>query len=341
MRPGARWLAVALAALAGVVVAAVLIGPRLGGTSGSPSAVASASASATPDDSPTPLPSQSSWPVPSEDPAVARLVLRLEGGGLFGRFHVFTVLEDGRIITTTNRGDTSLPQLNQPMERRLTAAGVQLLLDELDATGLTFLASAAYMPVAKPGFDLGIDGAAAALEVGLPGGGTAVTSWVFIENGSLYGWEPQPEAEALDALYVRLSTFAEWLPANAWADANARPHVPARYRITMYSSQWSGSFPVESATVSWPLDKGIDAYGDAVENVAQEPGGPDSLRCRVVSAEEATAVIEALQAAGATPSDQTWISFQLGYRATRGLVTINIEPILPQADTSCGAEIPF
>lgn len=338
MRPGARWLGLGLAALAGVVVAAVLVGPRLGGTSGSPSALPSASA--TPDGSPTPLPSQSSWPAPSEDPAVARLVLRLEGGGLFGRFHVFTLLEDGRIITTTNR-DPMTSQGDQPMERRLTAAGVQLLLDELDATGLTFLTSAAHMPVAKPGFDLGLDGAAPALEVGLPGGGTAVTTWVFIANGDLYGWEPQPVAEVLDALYVRLSTFDEWLPADAWADANARPYVPARYRIFLHSDQWGGSFPVESATVSWPLDQGIDAYGDAVENVGQEPGGPDASRCRVVSAEEATAVIEALEAAGATPSDQTWISFQLGYRATSGLVSITIEPILPQADTSCGLEITF
>jgi len=339
MRPGARWIALALAALAGVVVAAVLIGPRLGGTSGSPGALPSASASA-PDGSATPLASQSSWPAPSEDPTVARLVLRLEGGGVFGQFHIFTVLEDGRIITTP--GGAEAPLQGASVERRLTAAGIQLLLDELDATGLTFLASASYMPVAKPGFDLGIDGGVPALKVGLPGGGTAVTSWVFIYNGSLYGWEPQPEAEALDALYVRLSTFDEWLPANAWADANARPYVPARYRIYIGGRQGGGSFPVESSTVSWPLDKGIDAYGDAVENVAQEPGNLDpAYRCRVVSAEEATAVIEALEAAGATPSDETWISFQLGYRATSRLITITIEPILPRAESSCGPEIPF
>ena len=298
--------------------------------------------------SPSPSASTSAEPTqtgaPSADPADASLVLRLEGGGEAGRVHVVTVLEDGRIITT------SYDQFggNSSVERRLTAAGVQLLRDELDATGLSFLASVDYSPVSRPGVDPpGYGGAGPALVVGLPGGGTAVISWYFYNDEGLY-FEPQPEAEALDALAARLSTLDEWLPANAWADADASPYAAAQYRIFIYSSPWGGSLDdlsVESSTVSWPLIEGIDVYGDVVESVTQETGdsGPYP-RCRVVSAEEGMAVIAALQAAGAAPSMWHLIpgtSLQLGYRATSRQVFINLEPILPLIEASCGREIPF
>jgi hypothetical protein len=298
--------------------------------------------------SPSPSASTSAEPTqtgaPSAVPADASLVLRLEGGGEAGRVHVVTVLEDGRTITSGYDQFGASPSV----ERRLTAAGVQLLLDELDATGLSFLASADYSPVSKPGVEPpGYGGAGPALEVGLSGGGTAVISWYFFNDEGLF-FEPQPEAEALEALYARLSTLDEWLPANAWADAGPSPYAPAQYRIFIFSTWWGGSLddlPVESATVSWPLIEGIDVYGDVVKIVTQETGdsGPYP-RCRVVSSEEGKAVIGALEAAGAAPSLWHFIpgtSLQLGYRATSRQVFINLEPILPHADTSCGGEPPF
>jgi hypothetical protein len=152
------------------------------------------------------------------------------------------------------------------------------------------------------------------------------------DDNDLY-YEPSPKRGALDALATRLSTLDEWLPANAWAGrlADARPYAPARYRIFIEKQQWGGSLddlPVESATVSWPLDEGIDAFGDVVENVAQ---GPDALRCGVVSAAEATAVIEALEAAGATGATP---GFTLGDRATSRVVSIYFERMMPD-ETSC------
>jgi hypothetical protein len=83
------------------------------------------------------------------------------------------------------------------------------------------------MPTAKPGSETpGMGGAGPALEVGLPGGGMAITSWVFFNDiDQRYDLEPQPEAEALEALAARLSTMDEWLPATAWADAD--PSLPA------------------------------------------------------------------------------------------------------------------
>lgn len=318
------------AAVAAVVAFAAFIGYQFSNLSPDVGASPSPSGEATP--SQTELPSAITSP--SADPAVAALVLRLERGGEAGRVHVVTVLEDGRIITTSYQGAI-------PLERLLTAAGVQLLRDELDATGLTDT-SADYPPVANPGIEPpAYGGMGPALEVGLSGGGTAVITWYLFTDTSADYFEPQPEAEALDALAARLSTLDEWLPASAWADANARPYLPARYRIFIYSTGWGGSLddlPVESATVSWPLIDGIDVFGDAVEISAQE------LRCRVVSGEEGSAVIEALEAAGATLGVYSTIpgtSFGLGDRATRRVVTVTLEPILPRADTSCGPELTF
>jgi len=342
MKSGARWLALALAALAGVVVAAVLIGPRLGGTSGSASALPSASASATPgstltllpspSSSPTPLPSPISLPIPSWNTDVGTLVLRLWMEAP-NRAHVVTVLEDGHIISTSYPyGAPEGPFDGAHVERRLTAAGVQIFRDELDATGLTFSTSSDYFPAGP------LDGTPSVLEVGLSGGGTVVIRWVSF-GGS-------PEVEALRALAARLSTLDEWLPASAWADANGKPYAPTQYRISIESQQWTGSLddlPVESTTASWPLIDGLDAYGDAVGIVAQGDGVMDPTpRCRVASVEEATAVIEALEAAGAAGNvPPSGILFSLGARASSRVVLITFDPILPLADTTCGAGIPI
>ena len=175
-----------VAAVAAVIAFAAFIGYQFSNLSPDIGASPSPSIEATP--SQTGLPSASASP--SGDPAVAPLVFRLEGGGEGGRVHLVTVLDDGRIITTGGA--------NPLIERRLTAAGVQLLRDELHATGLTFLASADYSPVAKPGVEPPpYGGAGPAIEVGLPGGGTATISWFFFGDTEQDYFQPQPEAEAL------------------------------------------------------------------------------------------------------------------------------------------------
>ena len=336
MRLGARWLGLALAALAGVVVAAVLVGPRLGGTAGSPSALPSASAasdgSSTPlpseISSPTPLPSLISLPIPSWDPEVGTLVLRLWLESTEAT-HVLTVLEDGHIITTWPNG-AEIPLGGGAAERRLTAAGIQLLRDELAATGLDLLASADYFPAGP------VDGFPNSLEVGLSGGGRAVINW---RPGAI-----GPDVDALDALRARLWPELR-LPASAWADPIARPYAAAQYRIVIFAALGSdvNDLPVESSTVSWPLINGIDAFGDVMDIATQEgdANGSGPRHCRVVGVEEATSVIEALEAAQAKTVSPYAIQFELGARAAGRLVYISFEPILPLADTSCASEIPF
>ncbi|HLE58013.1 MAG TPA: hypothetical protein VJA85_00025, partial [Candidatus Limnocylindria bacterium] len=288
------------------------------------------SVSAEPSASPTPGASASS-PEPSGDPSVAALVLRLEGGAEDGRVHLITVLEDGRIITTSHQG-TSHPAV----ERRLTAAGVRLLLDELDATGLTFLTSADYSPIAKPGVDAGYGGAGPALVVGLSGGGTAVTSWVFMPDPEHLTWEPQPEAEALEAMYARLSTLDEWLPASAWADADARPYVPAQYRVHVIGNPWGGSLDdlVEVSEVSWPVSASVT---DLLDQIVAISGESDftSQECSVLSAADAENVQAALVEAGVPAADYFLPSYRLGDRDAARVMELVFEPILPQDETGC------
>ena len=323
-------------AVAAVVAVAAFIGyqfsnlpPDVGG-SPSPSAEATQSQ--------TPAPTASNSPTPSGDPAVGTLVLRLDSSIDFsGLSHVVTVEADGRIITTDDR-----EAANPFVERRLTAAGIQLLRDELDGTGLTDT-SANYAPVAKPGVEPPGRGAVVhTLKVGLAAGGTAVISWVGVADDEDLYYEPSPEREALDRLAVRLNPFADqWLPANAWADATAAPYVPARYHMLIEKVEWGGALdelPVESSVVAWPLEASIDDFGEAMESPAL---GLDTARCGVISADEATAVVAALEAAGATPSERLWTALELGERANNRMVRITIAPAMPD-ETSCeGGPLPL
>jgi hypothetical protein len=309
--------------------------------------------------SPTPLPSPSAEPAtssapsappesvePSVEPSEAALVFELQGGTEAGRIHLVTVLEDGRIITTNGYGQQDGP--NPPLERRLTAEGIGLLRDELEATGLTLLESVDYSPVPRPGAEeVGYGGAGPALTVGLPSGGTAVITWyLFADDPEQDYFLPQPEAEALNALAERLSTMEEWLPANAWADQTGVPYAPEQYRVWVVSRQLGGGeLPVEHTTVSWPLVDGTDVFGDVVASVAQETGDGDSQsRCREMSADEAAPIVAALETAGARPAEGGIFPgqiFQLGNGATSRIVDVTFEPILPHADASCGVEETF
>lgn len=310
-----------VAAVAAVIAFAAFIGYQFSNLTPDVGASPSPSAEATP--SQTGLPSASASP--SADPAVAPLVMRLEGGAEDGRTHLLTVLEDGRVISG-----------RPTVERRLTAAGVQLLRDELDATGLTFLASTDYSPVSKPGVEPpGYGGAGPALVVGLPDGGTAVISWLFFGDDGLY-FEPQPEAEALAALYVRLTTLDEWLPANAWADANARPYAPAQYRVYVIGNPWGGSLDdlVELSEVSWPVSASVTGMLDQIVATSGESDST-SHECSLLSAADAELVQAALVEAGAPGADYFLPSYRLGDRDAGRSMELVFEPILPRDEKGC------
>jgi hypothetical protein len=277
-----------VAAVTAVIAIAAFIGFQLGNLSNDNDNVGnspSPSASATPT-----VAAASATPEPTVVPSDANLVVQLHGPGEVGPLHLITILDNGVVIS-------SEPEL---MERQLTAAGIQLVRDEMAATGLTD-ASANYDPVPNPGVEPpGYGGSGSVLEVGVPGGESVLITWyLFNDSPEQDFFQPQPEAEALEALSARLATLEEWLPASAWADATAAPYEPASY-LMVIDTQPRGPGEdswVEMDTVVWPLDEAIDDFGELSDPDI------DGARSGCVSGADGRAVMAALDAAGASLYD--------------------------------------
>lgn len=290
----------------------------------SPSAQPTASAApSSPAESAEPSTEPSTEPSPVASPAA--LAVQLVGGSDAGPYHVVTILADGRLIT----GDPF--DATRPMERRLTTAGMQLVLDEIAATGLTDT-SVNFLPVPNPGIEPpGFIGDLGQLEIHQAGGRTVVIGWNLYGDPEHTYFQPQPEAEALEALKVRLSTLASWLPALAWADASAAPYVPAEYRMTISVAGWGGSVDAlpDVTAMSWPV--GVDRTDLAVVLASAD----DEDRCRSIDAAEGTAVVGALQAAGARREAAPYLSFRLGTAEGTRTIEITLVPLLPFYPGTC------
>lgn len=308
------------AAVGAAIVVAVVVGLQLTRptTNVGPSPIPSPSAQPS-EASPSP-PTDTAQPSPSTKPGAAALAVQLLGGGELGSYHRLTILDDGRVITGDPSGQTA------PLERRLTPAGIQLVRDEMAATGLTDV-TANFAPVPNPGIEPpGFIGDLGTLEIVQPGGSKVVISWNLYGDPEHTYFQPQPEAEALQALGVRLTTLEAWLPALAWADASAAPYVPADYRMTISGSAWGGSaaeLPADVASVAWPVDLDRADLDQVVGSAGEES------RCRTVDGGAGTALIAALRAAGATPLADPYLTFWVGVPATSRVITIAIAPILP------------
>lgn len=312
-----------VAAVAAVVAIAAFIGLQVSNLpdniGASPTPIPEPSASGEPSAAP-----ESS--APSAEPSAAGLVLELSGAGEAGGVHLITILDDGRVISSV---------VSPPTERRLTAEGIQLVRDEMAATGLTDT-SANYLPVANPGKEgeaPGWGGAPPVLIVGRPGGEQILVSWYLFSESPEQDWfQPQPEAEALEALAARLTTLEEWLPASAWADATADPFEVDRYLMSIdQQPRAPGDEPsVEISTVSWPLAEGIDVFGELSDPSI------DDVRSGCLDAADGRAVIDALAAAGAgVVSDEADLVRQfMVVDGPERLYWITISPVL-YSPTSC------
>jgi hypothetical protein len=287
-----------------------------------PSPMPSRSAQPTEAVTPSP-PAESAAPTPSAKPSPvaspASIAVRLLGGSDAGPYHVISILADGRLIIGDPLAATP------PMERRLTTAGIQLVRDEIAETGLTDT-NANFEPVPNPGIEPpGFIGSLGQLEIAQAGGNTVVISWNLYGDREHTYFKPQPEAEALEALKVRLSMLESWLPALAWADAGAAPYVPAEYRMTINAAAWGGSVDAlrDVTALSWPV--AVDRT-DLAEVLAS---AEDETRCRLVDAAAGTAVIEALQAAGARREAEPYLRFRLGMSEGTRSIEITLAPLLP------------
>jgi hypothetical protein len=243
-------------------------------------------------------------------------------GGDPGRFglHVYA---DGRLIWE-QLGDLpgGDPTPTGLIEQRLTPQGVELVRNEVVATGL---------------FDQ---------DLRLVGAGLQYFGEIEVRNGDQLlrvtwgaGTQEEPEttatteqASALRQLQARLEDLASWLPASAWDDQELRAYVPARYFLCLETGRQVdldrvlASLPpaAEDTLRAWNLMYREDA----------NPNPPDLrfLWCSDVTTEQARALAGVLEDAGIrdTGGDVFGLVFVAEPRAADAVrVSISFEPLLP------------
>jgi hypothetical protein len=230
-------------------------------------------------------------------PATGKLVLSFQERGTKGFAEVdLNVYADGRMIwqnwTHSNQAAV-VPRGSKQFDtgfvvQRLTPQGIELLRSKIVSTGL---------------FDrdlaLGSKFPPSSLQITALNGGRLVSL-----DASTPGWCCRPEKlrketptqeRALWRLKVILADPAAWLPPTAWADSKIRAFVPSRYFVA-----YDRSAPDASMLPS-PLRELLLQYNELFQN-----------GCQQLTTDQARVLLDALVAAGKSPStDPQWIEFNL------------------------------
>ena len=301
----------------------------------------------TPDVAPTPSPAMtpvatgSPSPIHTPDPSRSPAEFPTADGELVFRVapwadiitpYTISLMTDGRLTTIRVGGGSEALT-----HRRLTAEGVELVRQEILATGL-FGESAFFPPVPKPGMELpGRGNSGYIVDFGTDTG-TVQVGWVMVTEDEVEWAQPSPERVRLDPLGHRLTTLEAWLPTEAWLEANPMPYVPERYRLFVTAQPWGGELndlPPEATQVAWPLDGTVLTYGEANQDAS-----PDwSVRCGIVSAVDAERVRVALAAAGAPMGELASayvIGAGLGHRSSSRVIDVLLVALHPHEDGCVG-----
>ncbi len=258
----------------------------------------------------------------------AILVVSSAGGMLPVQFQatqvpLFVLTGDGRVIVqgaqTLEYPGPALPPL---VERQLSEAGVQAILNALEGTNL-FAGELELRGMQ------GMVADATDTVFTLDAGGRQSTVTVYA-LGMLMPDMPPPtgmdEAEleahrVLSTLNDRLMTLDDWLPSDAWTSGDWRPYEPTAYRLYVrdVTDQPMDEDP-PGAVLDWPTDDDPAAFGTEL------PDFGDGTRCGVVESDAATAWHAALAAA---KQNSQWTDD--GERR----FAIQPRPVLPHEDPTC------
>jgi hypothetical protein len=243
-------------------------------------------------------------------------------------------------ISLVTDGRMTFPSETGWKVRVLSSSGLDRVHAEATGTGL-FAKTADYRLVPVPNQDINCtDGLgltwSAAIEL-VTEEGPVVVSWQRA-SGPEGCWQSTTALEALESLLAKLESPDGWLPADAWQDQTLRPYEPHSYRLITIAQprlQEAGTMP-EASSVSWPLADSLTTFGEAfTPRVYAESW---TVRCGVVSPDEAEGVQAALTDAGATMSDSSPSGFAsgalLGDRARNATVAIVLEA-LPVGMSGC------
>lgn len=336
-----RWLPRASGA-ATVAAVALGIGLTLTGPGSSSSRVPAAAASPA---SATPATTSSGVPAtPSIAPATPAasptaviedptLVVRISDSGTmpgaFGRY--VSIHADGRVIATS-RDDTIV-------QRRLTAGGLDRIRDAVAASemfGQDAPAAATYTAVLRSDAESPQRGAFGERIVAGRGEGTVSVDWTPIFDNEVDLWQPSAEIARLDELAALLWALDEWLPADAWLEANAGPYEATRFRFTDDEIGMMGYTPPTAlADLDWPLDTPL-----AELPATRNPVGLLN-RCLTLTRAEAVEVVGRLARLFGDPTLGlgSRLAVELSGEVEGRVHRLSIEPLMPD-ESGCGSADP-
>jgi len=283
----------------------------------------------------------SSTPLPTPQPGeLAGLVVRLtwcddvcvESPGT-------SVYADGRVVWAAMGVTTGPNQGSGLVERTLTPAGLQMVRDALDATGL-FGADGVYGATVHPGKEPPAHGAKGyRFRAPLGVEDVVVMSTdpdIFeFDNRAFPGtWDIAPEAYTLAALAGKLEDPEAWLSGDAWADDVHRNHAADRFLLVVTADRWQGDLGdgPDVDDVRWPFPSSIDTVGNAYAIEGQAAAG----RCMPITRGLAASIANAERAIGVERDlNAPFSSNSYAWHRGPGDVSVTIRVLLPDQPMSC------
>ncbi|HEY8169051.1 MAG TPA: hypothetical protein VIF84_10065 [Candidatus Limnocylindrales bacterium] len=243
-----------------------------------------------------------------------------------------TVVSDGRVIWRS-----SGPGGGVLIERTLTPAGLQLVREAVDATGLLG-ADGSYQASLRPGkdppghgltsYDLRAtqDDTVVRVDTGDP--------TEYEADNEMLGdiWDIPPEMYPLADLARNVLDVEAWLPSSAWADA-ARPYVADEYLLIV--TPVPGDVPPNPDVdeIDWPFSTPIDAIGTAYTR----PGtNATESRCLPVTREIAEALATAERDVGnERVLGDASSDFSYAWARGPGSMSVELRQLLPDQASTC------
>jgi hypothetical protein len=259
------------------------------------------------------------------------LVIRHEGVSDFCCPVPWAVLTaDGRYVTRTDD--------NRLRERKLTAAGVQRVRDEIAATGL-FVRDQAFPLERRPDATPPAHGL----------GGLSFKVWrdtgaVEVHTAPGQGAEEQfyvPSAARtrLDRLSKQLVRPETWLTSDLWADPTDRPYEPVAFVLLLRldSNGYNARPTVDELSATWPFSVGPLALGEPLPLTS----GPftEETRCVPLTKDDMLAVKDSIVRAGGSvePLTDGTVVAGFGMKDQQRALGLTLRPLLPDRG-SCSGE---
>lgn len=240
---------------------------------------------------------------------------------IFAGLPAITIAGDGTVITQGAQIDIFPgPALPAVMSRRLSEAGLQLVLERVAQTGFfvesaTFNEEAMAIDAQMTVFTMHADGREVTVKVGALGS-------VLDPNLAPPGL-PERERQAhaaLTPLAEQLTAIDQLIPASAWEETAWHPYQAEALRllVTNTDDEPPDESGIARPEVAWPTDDDPAAFGEPFPVL-------DPARCGVVTGDAAIAWYEALAQAN-----------QLT-RFTSGehRYSVMVRPVLPGEEAAC------